>query len=319
MLAVQGCDSGTSARAGSGGNPAITIAGARAVFQRYLSVSDSAAASGDMATGLSVVADAAWESAHAEYTALASSGTPVPRYQYGTADFYVPKAENYPHWFVAKAPQRSLNGSGTGTVLMVFGQSKKGAMWNLDGSTMLSPGQSIPAIALDADGYATPLPTYDQNLLVPPNAVGATQASVVNQGPGAPSAAVITHGPQTTGLYAQQAAAVRMIAVQGLEYTWYMEGATFPVYALRTTDGGALVLYGMFVDTTYSHPDALKGAAIPVPTDLTPLLPTTEIGYHAVYGNSSYEFAAVDPGATASHAKLAIIANSGGLSYVHAY
>jgi hypothetical protein len=319
MLAVQGCDSGTSAQASPGGHPDITIAGARAVYQSYLSVSDSAAASGDMTTGLSVVADAAWETAHAQYTALASAGTPVPRYQYGTADFYVPRAENYPHWFVATVPRRTLNSSDTGTVLMVFGQSKNGANWNLDGSAMLSPGQSMPAIALDADGYATALPTYDQSLLVPPNAVGATQASVVNQGPEAASASLITGGPQTSGLYAQQTSVVRTIAAKGLAYTWSMEGATFPAYVLRTVDGGALVLYGMYVDTTYAHPNALIGAAIPVPANLAPLLPTSEIGYHALYANSAYEFAVVDPTATTSNAKLTIIANSGGLSYVHAY
>jgi hypothetical protein len=319
MLAVQGCDSGTSAQASSGGHPEVTIAGARAVYQRYLAASDSAAEAGDMTAGLSLVADAAWETAHAQYTALASAGTPVPRYQYGAAHFYVPSAENYPHWFVATASQTALNGGSTGTVLMVFGQYKKGAAWNLDGSTMLAPGQSMPAIALDADGYATALPTYDQDLLTPPDVVGATQASVVDQGPTAATSGFITEGPQTTGLFAQQNAAERAIAAAGLAYTWYMEGATFPVFTLLTADGSALVLYGMYVDTTYAHPDGLRGAAIPVPANLTPLLPNTEIGYHALYGNETYEYAAVDPVATASNGKVTIIASSGGLSYVHAY
>jgi hypothetical protein len=324
MLAVQGCDSGTAAQttaahAALGAQHDLTIAGARAAFESYLTISDSAAAAGDATAGLSVVADAAWETVHAQYTALASTGAPVPRYQYGTPVFYVPTAENYPHWFLATASQRAVDGGGTNTVLMVFGQTKQGATWLLDGSAALAPGQSMPAIALDADGYATALPTYEQSLLLPPNVVGATQASVVDEGPAAAAAAVIAAGPQTTGLYAQQFAESHVIAATGLDYTWLLQGSTFPVFALRTTDGGALVLYGMYVSTTRAYPDTLAGAAIPVPANVTPLLPTSEIGYHAVAANSTYEFAAVDPAATVTHAKVTIIAASGALSYAHAY
>ena len=38
-----------------------------------------------------------------------------------------------------------------------------------------------------------------------------------------------------------------------------------------------------------------------------------------MYANWTYEFAAIDPPATAHDAKLQVIAAQGGLSYAHAY
>ena len=64
--------------------------------------------------------------------------------------------------------------------------------------------------------------------------VGATQAAVVDEGPTAPAAAVIASGPQTTGLYAQQAAQGNTATAQGLSYQWLLEGAAFA--AVRTAD-----------------------------------------------------------------------------------
>jgi hypothetical protein len=57
-----------------------------------------------------------------------------------------------------------------------------------------------------------------------------------------------------------------------------------------------------------------------VPAAFTPLLAApTEVGYHAVYANSTYQFAAIDPLATAPNAKIDVIASGSGPSYGHAY
>jgi hypothetical protein len=324
MLSVQGCSSGAPAQAtASTASSAhdVTSADAQAVYQSYLTTSDTAAVSGDSETGLSVVSDAAWEAANAQYTALSSKGTPVTRYQYGTPQFYVPALASYPRWFLTVVPRHAAGTSASAavTTLMVFYQNKSGAAWTLDGAAALGPGQSLPVIARDEDGYATPLTTYDQSLLVPPDVVGATQAAVVDDGPSSAAAAIVADGAQTTGLYAQQDATSTGATASNLDYTWLMEGASFPVFALRTTDDGALVLYGMYMDTTMEHPDLAMGAPIPIPAGVTPLLAApTEVGYHAVYANWTFEFAALDPPATSTQ-KLAVIAASGGISYGHAY
>ena len=55
----------------------------------------------------------------------------------------------------------------------------------------------------------------------------------------------------------------------------------------------------MYLNTTTEHPNLVPGSPIPVPAAFTPLLAApTEVGYHAVYANWTYQFAAIDPPAT---------------------
>jgi hypothetical protein len=105
-----------------------------------------------------------------------------------------------------------------------------------------------------------------------------------------------------------------------------MQGAPYRQFQLRTADGGALVLYGMYLNTTIEHPNLVAGSPIPVPPGFGPLLADTsgiadpsEIGYHAVYANGTYEYAAIDPPATVKNAKLQVIGADGGPTYAHAY
>jgi hypothetical protein len=323
LLATQGCDAEPSAQASTSASAHadMTFVQARSVYQSFITASDSAAEQGDASTGLSIVADASWAIAHAQYTALKSAGTPVERYSYGTPAYYVPVVSGYPHWFVVQVPRRLAGPSQRGSVstLMVFGQSVRGGEWTLDGEAALQPGQRMPSIATDANGYAISLSPYQAGLLLQPNLVGGTQAAVVDEGPQNPSASLVTPGPQTSGLYSQYKA-IYAATPKSLEYTWYMEGASFPVFALRTTSGGALVLYGMYLNTTTQYPGTSAGAPIPIAANLRPLLAApTEVGYHAVYANWTYEFAAVDPPASASNGQETVIAATGAITYTHAY
>lgn len=322
MLSVQGCGVGTSARAVPHAAQNLTIAEARTVYQTYLTTSDAAAQQADPAAGTSDVADAQWEIVHAQYKALTFHNIPVPRYEYGTPDFYVPAASGYPRWFVVAVPRRLLGSSASSSVttLMLFDQPKATSDWALHGTAALSPGQHLPAIYRGSNGYAVPLASYDQSLMLPPDVVAPTQAAVVDDGPASPAAAVVAAGASTTGLYAQQSAYASGQSAKGLQYTWLMQGASFPLFALRLTDGSALVLYGLYLNTTDEHPNLTVGSPIPVPADFAPLLAApTEIGFHAVYANWTYQFATIDPPASAHNGKLTVIAATGGPSYGHAY
>jgi hypothetical protein len=335
VLAVQGCAPATSATPASSTGPAaqatadagvqhvLTIAVAKVVYQTYLTQSDAAAAQGDQTAGLAIVADAQWAQLKGQYTALTTAGTPVPRYQYSAPRFYVPAKASHPQWFVVAAQRRAVTTGQPGpgvTTLLVFERAKPTLPWTLNGSAMLDQGQPMPAIATDPDGYAVSVPTTDASLALTPNVVGATQAAVVDEGPANPAAAVTGSGPYTTGLYAAQAARARAEAAQGLQYQWLLAGAPFPQFGLALAGGGALVLYGMYLNTTTEHPNLVPGSPIPVPAAFTPLLAApSEVGYHAVYANWTYQFAAIDPPATAPHAKIDVIASTAGPSFGHAY
>jgi hypothetical protein len=324
LFAIQGCSSPAPAAtpdAVTGAYHGLTIAEAQSGYQSYVAASDSAATQGNETQGLAVAAGAEWAITKGQYAALASSGTAVPTYQYGQPTLYVPALAGYPQWFMAAAPRKTDTDGHLGAAvntIMVFERYTPASAWTLNGAAALD--QPLPAIAHDRDGYAINVTTTDPALLLRPDVIGATQAAVADEGPGNPSATVIGSGPWTTGLYAAQTAQASAQAAKGLQYTWLVEGAPFAQFELRTTDGGALVLYGMYLNTTNEHPNLVAGSAIPVPAEFTPLLAApTEVGNHAVYANLTYEFAAVDPPGTAHDAKVDIIGGSSGPTYGHAY
>jgi hypothetical protein len=320
-LAVAGCAPAAAPASAASGDPhSLTLTEAEAAYSSYVTVSDTAAARGNQQLGQSDIAYEQWTVVHGQYTALATARTPVPRYRYGQPAFYVPALGAYPQWFMVAVP-RTIMVSGhpgaTVNVIMLFERRRPDQPWLLDGSAVLD--QPLPAIARDKDGYAIDVRATDPDLLLPPDVVGATQAGVVDEGPANPAAAVIGSGPLTTGLYATQDAHSHAATALGLSYQWLLEGAAFPEFELRTADGGALVMYAMYLDTTTEHYGLVRGSPIPVPASFIPLLAApTEIGYHAVYANWTFEYAAVDPPAAGRNAKVQIIGSGGGPTYGHA-
>jgi hypothetical protein len=320
LLSVQGCAPAAPADAVTHTAHDVSVPQAERVYHAYLAASDRAAAQGNQTHGLALVTGAQWAQVNGQYTALASAGTPVPRYKYGRPVFYVPALDDFPYWFVVAVPrQRVRSGHLAAPVntLLLFERGKQTVPWTLSGSAVLEA--KLPDIAMDG-GYAIPVATTDAQLLLRPDVVGATQAAVADDGPSSPAAAVVGPGPYTTGLYAAQSAQAKAAKARGLQYTWLLEGAPFWQFGLRLADGGALVLYGMYLNTTTEHPNLVAGSPIPVPAGFGPLLAApTEIGYHAVYANWTYQFAAIDPPATARNAKLQVIAAQGAPSFGHAY
>ncbi len=324
LLSVQGCAPAPDADADAitPTSHSVTFADARAAYQTYLKVSDTAAATGDQASALTVVTSAQWAQTRSQYSALVSAGTPVPRYRYGTPTFYVPALSGFPQWFVVAADRTTVTGrkpGATASTLMLFAREKKTEDWTLSGTAVLS--RPLPAIARDADGYAVPVSSKDSTLLLRPDVAGATQAAVVDDGPSSPAAQVIAAGPMTTGLYAAQAARAAAEQARGLQYQWLLQGAPYPQVGLRLVGGdSALIMYGMYLNTSNEHPNLVAGSPIGVPAEFTPLLAApTEVGYHAVFANWAYQFAAIDPPATARDGKLDVIGSQSGPSFGHAY
>jgi len=323
LLAVQGCAPATPADADAITQPrhSVSLGAAEAVYRSYITVSDAAAAAGNAEQGLAAVAYAQWAQVKGQYTALATAGTAVPRYRYSQPVFYVPALAGAPRWFVVSASRSTFAHGQLGApvpTLLLFTQVRSTEPWTLSGSAVLD--QPLPAIARDSDGYATDVTTIDPSLLLRPDVVGAEQAAVADAGPASPATALVAAGPQTTGLYAAQSARAAAEQAMGLKYSWLLQGAAFPQFELRLAGGGALVLYGMYLNTTDGHPNLVAGPGIPVPAGFSPLLAApAETGYHAVYANWTYEFAAIDPPATATNAKLQVIAAEGAPSYGHAY
>jgi hypothetical protein len=150
--------------------------------------------------------------------------------------------------------------------------------------------------------------------------VGATQAALVDEGPASAASAVIASGPETTGLYAAQTAEQKSIAGKGLDYLYMLQEASYAEYQMQTANGGALVLYSMYLNTQIEHAGDLPGSLVQVPAAIRPLIiGTPKIGHRGVVGNYTFEYAAVDPPSNAHGAKVDVIAGGGGPTYGHAY
>ena len=362
-LAVAGCASApadtTVSSANTSSGPALTQATALQAFDAYVAASARAAATDDGKLALSVVTGAqqslvsAALSSHAvsnasgdssAYSSALSIAPALVQYTYGAPTFYLPEPSGYPRFFLADVTRalalKSASPGGTGAttsvggavvpvdgpVLMVFEQSAAAGPWQLASVAQFPSGTALPSLATDKNGYIPQVPLTSSDLLAQPYATGPLQAAVVDDGTASAAAKAVATGPLTTGLYqaARDRADNDLEVPAGDVYQWSMEGTPYPVFALRTADGGALVLYAMYLNSTVAVPGYINdaspiqpGTPIKVPQDLLPLLPSGQPSPRVrLAAQTLFSFAAIDPPATSS--KITVLAIGGGLNYATA-
>jgi hypothetical protein len=359
-LAVAGCTSATagpsSSSANTGGAPALTQAAALQAFDAYVAASNQAAATNDGKLALSVVTGVQQSLVSATLNSHAASSTSgdtsaysstlaispaLVQYAYGTPTFYLPESTGYPRFFVADVTRAlAVKGVGKdatvsvggaqipvdGQALMVFEQSAAAGPWQLASVAQFPSGATLPRLATDRSGHVSPVPLTSTELLAQPYATGPLQAAVVDDGPASAAAKAVAAGPLTTGLYqaARDRADIGLEVPAGDVYQWSMEGTPYPAFALRTADGGALVLYAMYLNSTVAVPgyfdDASPiqpGAPIKIPPDVLSLLPSGQSSSRIkLEAQSLFSFAAIDPPAASS--KITVLAIGGGLNYATA-
>jgi hypothetical protein len=333
LLGAQGCAPPVTAAAAAT-QPAgtLTLAVARQAFSSWTRVEDLAMADGNEPLALSISGTGQQGLVTAEFDAADYLGKPLPRYQYTSPVFYVPRLRSYPQWFMVAAGRQPLksaqhSSSGTsastaassGTAVLVFERLKAGGTWLLSQSSLLPHGTAVPDIALDSGGYATALATFDPALAIRPDIVGPMQAAVVDDGPASAAARVVDPGPLTTGLYTASAARARQAATRGESYQWELEGTTYPQFVLRTADGGAAVLYSMYLNTVTDRTATQRNkpaVRIAVPAGYAPLLLLKEsILTHQLTANQTFAFIALDPPGKARNPKIKVIGDAGGPTY----
>ncbi|GAA3653180.1 hypothetical protein GCM10022224_015220 [Nonomuraea antimicrobica] len=170
--------------------------------------------------------------------AFLSTGYAPPRYQWGPPTLFVPRfpQEEQAPWFSALATR---DGRPT---LLTFARSDR---WRLSSMAELLPGQELPAIKLDADGYASVVASDDKTVTISPQFIGPVHASVAETGTAGVTAGLLATGPYTTDVAEQIAAHREQAKSDGFSYDSIFSAESFPVYALRTEDGGALIQYSL--------------------------------------------------------------------------
>jgi hypothetical protein len=314
LLSVQAC--GTTASA------TTTVAGptqalALKVFQNYLTAQRVAVANHDALLAGTLTSSSQYTLVATQWAAAGNHGPAVTNPTYGKPTLYVPKLTTYPQWFMLTAPKYE-NGRSQGTALMVFDRPDAASSWLLDGSVMLRSG--APALNITVkNGYATALRTTATDLAFRPDEVGATHASVVDEGPSSAAAPVVTPGPLTTGLYQDLANTRHQQRATGSSYSWEMEGTTYPFFALRTNDGGAVVLYTMSLNTVTEAMQPTPTRSIAVPDDAKPLLPVGQVRItRTLTVDYTQQYLTVDPPPAkngASPGKIDVVGSVSGVTY----
>ncbi|MGI5283741.1 hypothetical protein ACQEVF_10450 [Nonomuraea polychroma] len=180
-----------------------------------------------------------------------------PRYRWGQPTLYVPRfaADEKAPWFTALATR---DGQPT---LLTFAKSDR---WRLSSVARLLPGQELPEIEVDADGYATALAPDDKTVTISPQFMQPVHASVAETGTAGVTAGLLAAGPYTTDVAEQIASLREKAKSSGFSYDSIFSADNFPVYALRTADGGALIQYSLSRTTTTTTKTA-EDDYIPVP------------------------------------------------------
>jgi hypothetical protein len=298
VVAATGCSGGgtaTSTPAAAESTPAepLTPAVAARAFQSFTTNDDISRTAGDERLALSWVLDGQSLITAAKFREAAFQETPIKRYTYTKPKFYVPRLENHPQWFLAVA-QRTERSADPGeqpepataggdrdareddkdtarTALMVFSRKEPGARWRVALASLLDDDQKMPHIAVDGAGYATPLATFDDQLVIQPRFVGAMQATLAEEGPESLAADVMASGEHTSDHYEKTQDKKKSMKEDGFAYDSIFAATQYPVYALRTTDGGGIVLFSMSRDTVVFR-KSKKVGRIPIPRPAAHLL-----------------------------------------------
>lgn len=254
-------------------------------FRSFVTNDDVARASGDERLALWWTSEGQSQLTAAAFRRATTAGEPVPRYHYDAPALYVPRLlPEGMQWFVAVvrrsiADPKHPEGTEPQTVLMGFVRSKPTMRWRLSLAAVLDKKQKPPRIAVDDEGYAKPLATFDGQLLIPPRVVPSIQATLAEEGPGNVAAKVMAAGKYTTGYYTADQKATKPTKSKkssGLKVDTVYATTAFPIFPLATSDGGGLVLYALSRDAV-STKSKKKPGHVPVPKDAVPFLPTDHV------------------------------------------
>jgi hypothetical protein len=284
-VALAGCGgSGAGSSAGSSSQKqgttapsggVITPAGARQVLAQFTSTNNQANKLRQASVLATYEGGSSYQIDAAAYRASLISDPKNKKYAtvtYPDPVFYVPAQKSYPAWFAVRTLTAGKNITNAPYTYMLFTKESASAKWIqiLEPDTQGLPKQTPPTVATDKAGYATQVDPADATgLPLAPSALPAKQVTyldVVNiptkplrpglPTPKRPKVVNFTNGNTDLGDLNDKAFWHSRMPSGSTELDQH-QVTTDPVYALRTTDGGALVFYNLTAQLTIGAPDAV--------------------------------------------------------------
>jgi hypothetical protein len=202
-------------------------------------------------------------------------GTPPPANSVSRPVFVIPRLDGYPRWFAVfgvNASQKKMS--------LVFEEDRQGAPWlaSAAAASFLTT-TTIPSMASDSSGYATAVGGSA------PTQAAAAHVSCLNSAGRPGGCGVMVPGIWTTNVAAGMKQTILRTWQRGAAWTV----ARYPVFALRTADGGTFVWYSVTESGwAVNHGN---GVAVPLTPSQTWLTGRKTVK-NSFYFQTDYEFAA---------------------------
>ncbi|MEU4549507.1 hypothetical protein [Nonomuraea dietziae] len=235
--------------------PGVSLSEAANAFSEYIVTDDLLRAAGERRLGRELARDGRADLTTADF---ASTDDRPARHSWGTPTFLVPRLlPDEPLWFSVVVPRDNR------TAVLTFA---KGPDWRLSALALLLPGQRLPEVKLDTSGYAEVVGSEDKGVQISPRYIAPLHATIAERGPAGIAAGLIAAGPYTTETAAEIADSRAAAKKDGFTYDSIFSAADYPVYALRTVDGGALVQYSLLRTTSMNSVISVS-PFLPVPPE----------------------------------------------------
>jgi hypothetical protein len=247
---------GPAAETGDADTTPLTLATARSVLAGYTAANNSANARRNAATLATVETGGSYAIDAGLYTVQAADGAaPYAAFAPVAATYYIPRAEptGGTRWFVVQVANAfSANPKKvTSTEYLLFTQSASGGAWLNAVEPYLVGGANAPQVAVSGAGLATAVSPAATSLAIAPGqlaertatAIDGTGAGITVADPGA----LADRADQTFWRGKLPTATVTDAHAAAT-------GAAGQTFALRTTNGGALVFYTDAADLQITPP-----------------------------------------------------------------
>lgn len=246
LLTLTAC--GTARSSGSAGGPpgsaaprtAVSIAEATRLVYAYSAGNNRVNRSYSAARDQTIEESPASVASTAGLRISKTQGKAIPAAQYFGSTFAVPRITGYPRLLLAITHMRSSGTTVPYAIYLLFVQDAAGAPWRVAYYPFSAGQVPVPAVAASADDGA-PAVTSSTGLLADPAALSAAiYAHATGQDASAPGVP-LAPTPELDGqLTAGYTSGVQEYRSQGVNVYQTLLPATFPIYLIRTKDGGAL-------------------------------------------------------------------------------
>lgn len=234
--------------------------------------------------------------------------------------FFIPRFEKFPKWFAAVA---APTGGGPPQA-MIFIRDTDREAWRAAYAVVVdvpesggdkddkdggdggdggggdgangNGGEQLPRIAVDGDGLASVLPPGRKAERSPirPVQLPDAHASLNQYGPSGLGAGIVAAGPRTTGVAETVARDVRLAKRRGFTYVRSYHASGFPIYALQTYGGGALVWYSVTDELSVTRARGRARTPLRMASDVAGIIRRTKVTEN-FQASSLHQYLAVVP------------------------